>query len=85
MVQGCDSRCELHPEALSTEALHLIPHRRMGLPVVRLVPRRLRFRRLPITRPSTVLIVSGWDFWERRSDGHAPGKTRERRMRSRIA
>ena len=44
----------LHPRALSTEAKHLIPHHRMGLSRVRLVPRRLHFCRLPITHPRTV-------------------------------
>ncbi len=62
MVQGKHSRNELHPKALSTEAKHLIPHRRMGLKEVRLVPRRLHRCRLPITHPRMVFNHLGLGF-----------------------
>lgn len=52
------SRLELHPRALSTEARHLVPRRRMGaLGGARLVPRRLHLRRLPITRRRNDLSI----------------------------
>lgn len=53
-IRACTPDVSCTRGALSTEAKHLIPHRRMGLSRVRLVPRRLHFCRLPITHPRTV-------------------------------